>query len=382
VLTAGLIVYALGNRLSRTAGSLGIDRPPTPEEFQLLFEFAPNGVVVVDREGRIALANASMVQMFGYAAEELIGHPIEMLLPDRLRDGHRHLRGGFVEAPKARSMGANRELFGQRGDGTPFPVEVSLNPIATKSGNFVMATIVDISSRRKAQRELADATSERDDLHRRLLRFQEEERLRLAHELHDETGQVLTAVMLEIKNTEQFVDANGLDRFQRLREHLEGLGESLHRVARQLRPTSLDDLGLHAALTILTKDWSAQYAIATDFHCRCDLGDLDEELRTTIYRVVQEALTNVAKHAIGAAVVSILVDRGSGLLRLTIEDNGCGFEPNDPVRFRRANSISGIGLAGMKERVALIGGEFQIESSIGVGTTIFVRVPISQRRAA
>ncbi|MBI4276204.1 MAG: PAS domain S-box protein [Rhizobiales bacterium] len=373
--------YGLGGRMSQSIGALGIDRKPTREEFRVLFEFAPNGVLVMDGEGHIALVNAQMEMMFGYRREELIGNSVEMLIPEHLRDGHPALRKSFARSPRARPMGAGRDLFGQRKDGSEFPIEIGLNPIRTRAGDFIMATVVDITARKRAAERLAATVAERDDLRRRLMQAQEDERLRLARELHDQTGQSLAAVMLELKGMETLVSAPGRDRFRLLRGQLEQMGKALHHVAWELRPASIDELGLTSVLASYISEWSAQFGIEADFHCGdTRFDDLTDEVRTTIYRVVQEALTNIAKHAAGTSIISVVVDRADTMLRVTIEDNGAGFDAALSVEPERQRSGRGLGLAGMRERLALIGGDLLIESSVGGGTTLFARIPLEQER--
>jgi two-component system, NarL family, sensor histidine kinase UhpB len=222
---------------------------------------------------------------------------------------------------------------------------------------------------------------ERAELQLRLMRAQEEERLRLAHELHDRTGQSLTAIMMELKAVETELDHSGRDRLRRLREELDQMGRTLHRVAWELRPASINELGLTAALANYASEWSVQSGIEVDFHCSDpDLDRHSEEIRTTLYRVVQEALTNVVKHAAGATAASITINRTGSVLRLVIEDNGAGFDPSALGR-HSANALGGLGLAGMRERLSLIGGELKVESSVELGTTIFVRIELQPQEA-
>ncbi len=374
ILLAALgLAYHLGGRVSHSIGALGIDRAPTREEFQVLFEYAPNGVVVVDSGGQIALVNEQMERMFGHRREDLIGQPIESLIPERFL-------GSYAKTPGSSRMrpGSLRdELYGRRKDGSEFPIEIGLNPIGTPGGNMVIATMIDITARKEAAERLTRTTAERDDLRRRLMQAQEDERLRLAHELHDQTGQSLTAVMLQLKGVESLVTEQGRERLRMLRKQLEEMGKTLHRVAWELRPAAIDELGLASALANYVADWSAQTGVDADFHCRDPRVDqLPEEVRTALYRVVQEALTNIAKHAAGPTAVSVIIDRSEGILRLTIEDDGHGFDPAAPGDADRR----GLGLAGMRERLALIGGELELETSVGVGTTIFARVPLEQER--
>ncbi|PWT84174.1 MAG: hypothetical protein C5B56_16025 [Proteobacteria bacterium] len=379
---AGALTYQLGRRLLQSAGVLGIDRQPTREEFRILFENAPNGVVVVDDKGVMVLLNGRMAAQFGYPRDELLGRPIDTLIPERFRAGHAALREAFMHAPQARSMGGGRELFGQRKDGSEFPIEIGLNPINTAAGRFMMATVLDVTARRRAQQRLWGALAERDDLRRRFTCAQEEERLRLARELHDQTGQSITAAMLELKNFERLVPTEGRDRLRLLRRQMEEVGKTLHRVAWELRPPSIDELGLSSALANYISEWSGLYGIAADFHCSDGVIDQrPDEVRITVYRVVQEALTNIVKHAPEATTVSVVLEYTSKTLRLTIEDNGSGFDT--AVETEAAGEARArLGLAGMRERLLIVGGELEIESSRGVGTTLFARIPLQRERTA
>jgi len=378
------LTYFLSSYLPHSIGALGIDRTPTREEFRILFESAPNGVLVVDEQRRIVLTNERIDQKFGYGRGALTGQPVDILFPERFRDA------AGPGAPLARlkpAAGSDRGLFARCKDGTEFPIELFANPIAPRAGHFEIVTIIDITARMQAAARLSAAVSERDELRRRLMQAQEDERLRLARELHDETGQTLTAAMLELKGLEIQNNEAGRSRIRTLRARMEEIGKSLHRIARELRPATLSELGLNTALANYVSEWSQQFGIPADFlrGGDIDLDTLSDEQRTAIYRVVQEALTNVAKHARGASSVSVVVGRSGGTVQLTIEDNGCGFDVavlnshgangnggngSGAVKGRR-----GLGVAGMRERLALIGGELEIESSTGVGTTVFARIP-------
>lgn len=373
--------YYLGGRISQSFGTLGIDRKPTHREFEILFESAPNGVIVIDNQGLIILLNTQMGKKFGYLREELIGRHLEILIPERFRSGHSDLRKGFKLDPQVRPMGAGRDLFGQRKDGSEFPIEIGLNPIRAIAGDFVMATVVDITARKRATEQISAGVVERDDLRRRLMQAQEDERLRLAHELHDQTGQNLAAVMLALKGLEPLLSESGRDRMSGLRKQLDQMGKSLHHVAWELRPASMDELGLASALANYVSEWGEQYGVEADFHCRdAKLDELPKEIRTTIYRIVQEGLTNIAKHTPGATAISVVIDRTGATLNLTIDDNGSGFDVASETGLPGIRQRGHLGLAGMRERLSLIGGQLEIDSSIGVGTTIFARIPIGWER--
>ena len=226
--------------------------------------------------------------------------------------------------------------------------------------------------------ESRQAERQQEQLRRRLMQAQEDERLRLARELHDETGQGLTAVMLQIKNMEKAVDESRRSQFRQLRMHLDQMGKSLHRVAADLRPASIDEMGLANSLSNYLADWKLRAGIGADFHCSDD--DIDkhpDEIKTAIFRIFQEALTNVAKHARGATMVGVVLSRTPTMLRLTIVDDGCGFEPSarpDEGGKRR------LGLAGIRERLRLLGSDLEIESAPGQGTSLFARIPLAPTR--
>jgi signal transduction histidine kinase len=200
----------------------------------------------------------------------------------------------------------------------------------------------------------------------RIVSGQEQERRRLSRELHDETGQALTSILLGLKAIE---DAQGTDRFPKaladLRELVVATLQDVKRLAVELRPKALDDFGLLPALERLTTVFEEQTGIDTQLESRLQDARLPGEIETVLYRVVQEALTNVIKHA-RAERVSILLHETGSKVGVVIEDDGRGFDPDDVG--------DGLGLVGMQERVALLGGRVSLESS-GAGTTIAVEVP-------
>jgi signal transduction histidine kinase len=202
----------------------------------------------------------------------------------------------------------------------------------------------------------------------RIVSGQEQERRRLSRELHDETGQALTSILLGLKS---IADAQGTDRFPaalaELREMVVATLQDVRRLAVELRPKALDDFGLVPALERLTSSFAEQTGITVQLESQLGAARLPDEVETVLYRVVQEALTNVVKHA-QAEHVSVLLHSRPGRVAVVIEDDGRGFTD-------RADGSDGIGLLGLEERVALVGGSFAVESSAGSGTTIVVEVP-------
>jgi len=209
---------------------------------------------------------------------------------------------------------------------------------------------------------------QRDAL-RRVVRAQEDERRRLARELHDETGQALTSILLGLKSLEELDDVSALgEAVAALRERVVATLQDVRRLAVELRPAALDDFGLEAALERLTAGFAEQTGMKVELESRLHDDRLHEEVETVLYRIVQEALTNIAKHS-EAGRVSIVVTQKAGSVGAIIEDDGRGFDPGSDVD-------GGIGLIGMRERVALLDGSLAIESAPGRGTTLVVEVPV------
>jgi signal transduction histidine kinase len=207
------------------------------------------------------------------------------------------------------------------------------------------------------------------DAVRRVVEAQELERARLARELHDETGQALTSILLGLKPLEQTAGSDeARASVASVRALVVSTLQDVRRLAVELRPTALDDFGLVPAVERLTDTFREQSGLQVDLEAQLGAGRLPSEAETTLYRVIQEALTNIVKHA-NAGRVSILLQRKSGGVVAVVEDDGVGFDP-------AATRADALGLAGMRERVALVGGRLQVESASGAGTTLVAEVPV------
>jgi signal transduction histidine kinase len=222
-----------------------------------------------------------------------------------------------------------------------------------------------------ARAALAVDLSERiaSDSLRRVVEAQELERRRLARELHDETGQALTSILLGLKALEEKTeDPVARAATEELRELVVATLQDVRRLAVELRPSALDDFGLVAALERLAASFAEQTGIAVDFQPALVDERLPQDVETALYRIVQESLTNVVKHA-RARRVSILLARGNGVVKAVVEDDGQGFDPAEATG-------DGFGLMGMRERLALLGGRLEVESGRDAGTTIVAEVPV------
>lgn len=227
--------------------------------------------------------------------------------------------------------------------------------------------------------ERMQAEQSRQMLLRQLVTAQEEERRRIARELHDQMGQDLTALMLGLKTLRNTaaVDSPAQARLEQVHALAGKIGREVRSLAVHLRPPALDELGLAATLANEVEQWSARTLIAVDFQT-IGLADqrLPAALETTLYRVVQEALTNVLKHA-QATRVSLIIERRTDAVHMIVEDDGAGFDA-DAVRYT-AHAEHRLGLVGMAERVAQVGGTLTIEATPGRGTTVFVRIPCTEQ---
>ena len=247
---------------------------------------------------------------------------------------------------------------------------------------MIYGVAADIEPRKRVE-------AERLDLLRRIAEAQEKEQQRIAREFHDQVGHTVTGLALGLKGLERKLTYG--EAGEAARQHIQWLQpltneirRDIHRTASDLRPAAFDDLGLPKALTALAADWSAGYDIAVDIHA---LG-LDErlisEVETLVYRIAQEAMTNVLKHA-AAQNVSIVLERRGDRLRAVIEDDGRGFDLQvDGTTILNPEDESGrprLGLSSIRERLALIGGSMCLQSQLGAGTALFIQVPLTKQGA-
>ena len=228
---------------------------------------------------------------------------------------------------------------------------------------------------------LKRAEAERHHLLRRLASAQEEEQRRISRELHDQIGQTVTGLSLGLKALEQGLakgssGETATEQVRWLEQLAAEIGRDIHRTASDLRPTAIDDLGIFKAIEANVAEWQERFGVRVDIQTLGRDDSLPTDVATVLYRLVQEGLTNVLKHA-NASRVSIVLEKKSDGLALVLEDNGIGFDPDSVGWVAPGGSRgSGLGLSGMKERVALLGGTIVIESESGRGSTIFARIPL------
>jgi PAS domain S-box-containing protein len=350
-----------------------VKRRRADERFRQVVETAPNGLLMIGRDGRIVMANNHVDRLFGYSRKELIGQPVELLVPANTLAIHPAERDRFYAAPETRPMGPGREVAARRKDGSEFPVEVGLSPLHTPHGVFILASVIDLTARRRTEDELRTSRRELQHLTGRLLEAQEAERRRIARELHDDLSQglALLAVEIDILRRKPPPSAAALaDHLHALTTRVRELSAAVHALSHQLHPSKLEHLGLVAALRGLCEELTLHHALDVEF-VHDDLpGPIPESVALCLYRIAQEALRNVVKHA-DTAHTRVELTGTPGTILLRVSDDGPGFDPG------AIPAGDGLGLVSMRERLGPVGGEITIDTCPGGGTRIGVRVPVS-----
>lgn len=338
-------------------------------QFSAAFEAVPVGLLLLGADGRIALVNSAAARLFAYTRKELQGRPLDMLLPaaaQRVR--------AVAEAPDtAGRADAGDALDGLDKQGRALRVDLGLNRVDTPQGEFVLATVVDL-----ADRELIEQVQGARALTRRVIEAEESQRKRMAREIHDALGQPLTALKLDLGWLARRLAGVHPDLQARTLE-MEGLAattiDEVRRLSAELRPAILDEQGLPAAMRWQVEDFEKRA------HVRCTLSlhddvEWDADGCTVAYRVLQESLTNVARHA-GASRVGVSLHRDAeGLGVLEISDDGRGFDA------AAAHRPGALGLMGMHERASLQGGSLDVQRGPGTGSTVRLRLPCAPAGAA
>lgn len=345
-------------------------REQAERRFRDAIESAPTGMLMIDSTGRVILANAEIERLFGYPKQGLLGQPVELLLPERLRSAHVEYRKSYLHSPSPRPMGVGRELFGRRIDGSEFPLEIGLSPVRSAGRLAVVASVADISERRQAELKLRESQLELRELTGRLLSAQEGERHRIARELHDDFSQSLALLSVEMDllkgQLAAYPELQG--SIDELATGVRQLSTSVHELSHQLHPFKLDQIGLVAAVRGLGQEVTQSYNLPIDVQVSPLLPEFSSEEAVCLYRIAQEALRNVIRHS-GADSVQIMLDAEDQFVTLTIADNGSGFDTGD------SNCRAGLGLLSMRERLHHLQGNLTIESRIGDGTRIVARIP-------
>jgi PAS domain S-box-containing protein len=335
-----------------------------------LFEAAAQAIFVVDQSGRIAMANPATEKMLGYPESELIGQSVELLVPENLRSGHVNHRTDYFGNPQNRPMGFGLDLQARKKDGTIFDVEISLSYIRSGQDTLAVAFMSDISKRKADEQAIRQQREDLRALAGRLMTAQDDERRRIARDLHDDLSQKLAYLAMDLgKLAAKPTSQELLESLRVLQRRAGEAAESVRHISHQLHPSILDDIGLDAALEQYCEEFGERSGIRTHFLSRDIPDSLSREVMSSVYHIFQESLRNVSKHS-KAAEVFVTLEFSENVLRLTVRDEGVGLPAS------RLKAGAGIGIMGMRERANLVNGTVSIESQLGEGTEVTVAVPL------
>jgi two-component system, NarL family, sensor histidine kinase UhpB len=336
-------------------------------------------IITIDSNEVILMFNPMAEQLFGATAADAIGTSLNRFIPERFRAAHSHHVNQFgVAGISDRQMGKQRVLFGLRTNGQEFPIEASISQIEDRNGKLYTVMLRDVTERVQADNTLQASREELRALSANLQHVREEEKTRIARELHDDLGQQLTALKMDLSAVEESLDTGAIpDRalnheitghLRSMRRLIDATVASVRRIAADLRPVMLDDLGLVPAIEWLVSDFTNRYGIPVETRIEHGEAIFNRDGATALFRIVQEALTNVARHAEATLVIlSIVLEDGQYVLR--VEDNGRGAVE------RHSPDGKSFGLLGMRERAHMLGGRVSTGPANGNGFVVTVRFP-------
>lgn len=360
-------------------------------------ETASEGIISINNKNEIVFWNRSAEILFGYTEKEIIGKPTTLIMPERFRKAHRQRLQQIKTTDQIELTKRPLELTGLKQDGSEFPIELSLASWQTHEGFFFTGIIRDITERKAAEKAISDTQNELEKrveertielsranrelqrLSAELLKAHEEESKRIGQELHDGLAQSLSAIkvwiesaIIQLRQNKPAPEvSNSLESIVNLAKRAV---EDVRRISRNMRPSILDDLGILATISWLCQEFEAVYReIKIEKHIFIEENDIPEKLKIVIFRILQEALNNIAKHS-QATFSLVTLGEKNGTIELKINDNGAGFDVENTLFMEKPER--GLGLASMKERSKLSGGSFSIESSPHIGTTVYVSWPM------
>jgi PAS domain S-box-containing protein len=374
-----LAVVVVGLRRQRRAVAEKLPSTQGSSEARLagIIRSSMEAIITVDDAQRIVLFNPMAERLFGYTAADVIGRPLAELIPARFRVAHEaHVRRFGVTGVTERQMGQQRVLHALCRDGTEFPIEASISQTQDGGGKLFTVILRDTTERMRAEAALRQSREELQQLSDRVQASREEERRRIARELHDDLGQRLSALKMDLAIFASDLKEAGatpslLDQAAAMHQVIDETVASVRRIAADLRPALLDELGLIPAIEWLAKEFSARYGISVITHA-AEEEDVGEHAATAVFRIVQEALSNVVQHA-QADRVDIELVRQDDHYELTVRDNGRGNTPMQPAGGERVS----LGLVGIRERARLLRGTVATKQAPGEGFCLTVHFPLA-----
>lgn len=356
-------------------------------QLNAIIESAMDGIITVDEDQRVLLFNRAAQSMFGCQAADAIGQPLDRFIPERFREAHHgHMSRLAKSSGPSRAMQRQGVLFGLRANGEEFPIEASISWVLVAGKTLFTVILRDVTERFLAGRVLEEHNvllrekqNELESLAEKLIEAQEHERKRIARDLHDDFNQRLAALAVELETIER-------SSIGRLPESISGqlagiragigrLSDDLHQLAYNLHPSLLDHVGLEVAMRDHAVEFTKRTGLPVTFTPREVPKALSPEVKTNLFRVMQESLQNVFKHA-QASEVTVRLSGSSKGIGVSVRDNGKGFDLES-----KDARVKGLGLTSMQERARLMGGFLRIHSLPEEGTKVCVWIPRSQEGA-
>jgi PAS domain S-box-containing protein len=356
-LLAGLAAgYWLGRRFR--------EEPETVQASRQIVNHVSEAIISADQSNTIVMANPAAAALFGTSVEQMLGSPLGRYIETPASNSGEPVDYFHPGSGRAGRRATDYTVTGLRGDGERFPIEGSVSR-ANAGAPFYTVVMRDVSDRRRVQDKLTRSHDQLRQLSAALQTIREEERTHIARELHDDLGQLLASLRMDLTLLQQAdgTPSESLRLMRGMEDNLLTAITSLRRIATNLRPRALDEGGLFFALQGLRDDFIERYAIPTTLLADEAELRLDDTASTAIFRIVQEALTNIARHAQATRVMMNLFRLNSDLL-ITIRDDGRGIRPED---MEKAESL---GLIGMRERVWAMNGDITIGADEPQGTRI------------
>jgi PAS domain S-box-containing protein len=333
--------------------------------YQHTVDAVMDAIVAIDATQQIVLFNPAAEKMFGLKSELAVGQPFEILIPERMRPKHADHIANFIENMAGPlSMAPRMKVVGVHADGHEFPIESTISKSFIGGKLQLTAVLRDVTERHRREGELREVNSQLRNLSTSLQAVREQERTRLSRELHDELGQQLTGLKLSLSwlnNRIRDKRTVSTEQVNEMRQQLDVSISAVRRISSELRPLLLDELGFVEAIEWQCSEFRKRSNLAVTLNTSGVKGIKNQELATAIFRIVQESLTNIAKHA-NATTVKIDLVKQNDCLALSISDDGQGIK--DELK------VGGIGLISMRERAIAIGARFNVISAPGCGTTI------------
>ena len=337
---------------------------------------AMDAIITIDESQRVVLFNPAAEATFGYSAEQALGAPLQQFIPERFLPAHAgHIKHFDENGGTPRRMDPLRSaVTGMRRSGESFPIEATIALMEDDGVKLYTLILRDVTERQRVETALLRLQADLREFASQVQSEREQEKTFLARELHDELGQALTAFKMDVTWVMEKLSVGQeklVEKLEKMLLLLNGTVAAMRRISANLRPLMLDDLGIVAAADWLVDNFRER----SGTECRLSITDptfhLAEPYATAVFRILQEALTNIAKHAL-ASLVEISIGEINGEVRLSVADNGLGFSPTER---RKSDSF---GLMGVRERVYMLNGTVDIKSAQGQGTVINVRIPIAQ----